>query len=242
MAGWLGGLDPVKDFNPLLQMASGIHFSLFGSFVFGTPEFPISEVPLQQIVDRVAKGVYKAKPAAVFPFEEIREAQQLMESNRANGKIIVVFRGTDMAGGLQDLLIDLYAELVGLGPLSSNVDVKDFNLANFPLGLGRPGTTQLDDALALTHAAEAVAAQTGQQVVVVGQSLGGGLTASWPTPLVSSGAGASMYAVELPRLNSGIGSTESVSGGGSAPIFWSRKLRSSISFAALAWTSSSRFG
>ena len=89
LAGWLGGLEPVKDFNPLLQMASGIHLSLFGSFVFGTPEFPVSEVPLQLIVDRVAKGIYKTKPAAVFSFEEIREAQRLMESNQANGKIIV---------------------------------------------------------------------------------------------------------------------------------------------------------
>lgn len=73
----------------MLQMASGVHFSLFGSFVFGTPEFPISEVPLQQIVDRVAKGIYKAKPAAIFSFEQIRDAQRLMESNNANGKIIV---------------------------------------------------------------------------------------------------------------------------------------------------------
>jgi NADPH:quinone reductase len=89
LAGWLGGLEPVPDFNPLLQMASGIHFSLFASFVFGTPEFPVSEVPLQEILDRVAKGIYKAKPAAVFPFDEIREAQRLMESNEANGKIIV---------------------------------------------------------------------------------------------------------------------------------------------------------
>ena len=89
MAGWLGGLEPVQDFNPLLQMASGIHFSLFASFAFGTPEFPVSELPLQEIVDRVAKGIYKAKPAAVFSFDEIRQAQQLMESNKANGKIVV---------------------------------------------------------------------------------------------------------------------------------------------------------
>jgi NADPH:quinone reductase len=89
LAGWLGGLDPVPDFNPLLQMASGIHFSLFGSFVFGTPEFPVSEIPMQQIVDRVANGMYKAKPAAVFSFDEIRKAQELMESNKALGKIIV---------------------------------------------------------------------------------------------------------------------------------------------------------
>jgi NADPH:quinone reductase len=98
LAGWLGGLEPVHDFNPLLQMASGIHFSLFGSFVFGTPEFPVSEVPLQEIVDRVAKGIYKAKPAAVFSFDEIREAQRLMESGKANGKIIVkVSTGTQAA-------------------------------------------------------------------------------------------------------------------------------------------------
>jgi NADPH:quinone reductase-like Zn-dependent oxidoreductase len=89
MSGWLGGLEPVPDFNPLLQMVSGIHFSLFASFVFGTPEFPVSEVPLQEIVNRVAEGVYKAKPAAVFPFNEIREAQRLMESGKANGKIVV---------------------------------------------------------------------------------------------------------------------------------------------------------
>ena len=89
LAGWLGGLAPIPDFNPLLQMASGVHFSLFGSFVFGTPEFPVSEVPLQEIVNRVEKGVYKAKPAAVFFFDQIREAQRLMESNRATGKIVV---------------------------------------------------------------------------------------------------------------------------------------------------------
>jgi len=89
LAGWLGGLAPIPDFNPLLQMASGVHFSLFGSFVFGTPEFPVCEVPLQKIVERVEKGIYKAKPVAVFPFDEIREAQRLMESNQAFGKIVV---------------------------------------------------------------------------------------------------------------------------------------------------------
>jgi NADPH:quinone reductase len=89
LGGWLGGLEPVPDFNPLLQMASGVHLSLFGSFVFGTPEFPLSDVPLQEIVHRVEEGVYKAKPAAVFSFDQVREAQELMESNRAGGKIIV---------------------------------------------------------------------------------------------------------------------------------------------------------
>ena len=73
----------------MLQMPSGVHYSLFGSFVFGSSQFPLSEIPLQDIVDRVAAGVYKAQPVKVFPFSEIQEAHRLMESGRANGKIIV---------------------------------------------------------------------------------------------------------------------------------------------------------
>lgn len=90
LAGFLGGLAPVPDFNPLLQMASGVHFSFFGSFVFGTPGFPLSDVPLQQIAQDISEGRYKAKPSRVFKFEEIHEAHRVMEANQANGKMVVV--------------------------------------------------------------------------------------------------------------------------------------------------------
>jgi NADPH:quinone reductase len=88
-AGWLGGLAPIEAFNPMLQMPSGVHFSLFGSFMFGLPQFPLSDVPLQSMVDRVAAGIYQAKPAKVFSFDEIQAAHQLMESGKAMGKIVV---------------------------------------------------------------------------------------------------------------------------------------------------------
>ena len=90
MAGWLGGLAPIPDFNPLLQMSSGVHFSLFASPVFGAPQFPLSDVPLQQIIDRVAAGDYHAQPSRMFGFNEIHEAHRVMEENRANGKMVVV--------------------------------------------------------------------------------------------------------------------------------------------------------
>jgi|SRR5579872_841721 len=89
LAGFLGGLAALESFNPLLQMASGAHLSFFGSFVFGTPEFPLSDVPLQTIVDRVAEGSYRSKPARVFPFDQVAEAHRVMESNQANGKLVV---------------------------------------------------------------------------------------------------------------------------------------------------------
>jgi NADPH:quinone reductase-like Zn-dependent oxidoreductase len=89
LAGWLGGLAPIADFNPLLQMASGVYLSFFGSFVFGKPGFPLSDVPLQAIAVDVEAGRYKAKPSRVFRFEDIREAHRVMESNEAKGKMVV---------------------------------------------------------------------------------------------------------------------------------------------------------
>jgi NADPH:quinone reductase-like Zn-dependent oxidoreductase len=90
LAGWLGGLDPIPDFNPLLQMASGVYLTFFGSFVFGTPGFPLSDVPLQSIAQDVANGWLDAKPARIFGFDEIREAHRVMEANEAGGKMVVV--------------------------------------------------------------------------------------------------------------------------------------------------------
>jgi NADPH:quinone reductase len=90
LAGWLGGPAPIADFNPLAQMASGVHLTFFASFVFGTPGFPLSDVPLQEIARNVAAGRLKAKPSRVFRFEEIREAHRVMEANQAGGKMVVV--------------------------------------------------------------------------------------------------------------------------------------------------------
>ena len=90
LAGWLGGLAPIANFNPLQQMASGVYLTFFGSFVFGTPQFPLSDVPLQRIAEQVAAGRLKAKPSRVFRFEEIREAHRVMEANEAGGKMVVV--------------------------------------------------------------------------------------------------------------------------------------------------------
>jgi NADPH2:quinone reductase len=90
LAGWLGGLDPIPDFNPLLQMPSGVYLTFFGSFVFGTPGFPLSDVPLQKIAEDAAAGRLDSRPARIFGFDEIREAHRVMEANEAGGKIVVV--------------------------------------------------------------------------------------------------------------------------------------------------------
>jgi NADPH:quinone reductase len=88
--GFLGGLEPVADFNPLADLPSGVQLSTFASaFVLGNEQFPITDVPLQEIVAKASDGVFAAKPARVFAFDQIVEAHRLMDSGNAGGKLVV---------------------------------------------------------------------------------------------------------------------------------------------------------
>lgn len=87
---WLGALDPARDLNPLLQLASSVYLTFFGSVVFGAPGFPLSDVRLQQITTDVASSRLNVKPVRPFGFDEIRETHRLMEANDAGGRMFVV--------------------------------------------------------------------------------------------------------------------------------------------------------
>jgi NADPH2:quinone reductase len=89
LVGFLGGGGPLQ-LEPVFQIPSGVHFSVFASaLVTGGAAFPLSEIPFQTIVDRVAAGTYKAKPARVFAFDEIVDAHRLMEAAALGGKAVV---------------------------------------------------------------------------------------------------------------------------------------------------------
>jgi NADPH:quinone reductase-like Zn-dependent oxidoreductase len=88
-AGFLGGLGPVDGFLPAFDMPSGVQLSFFGSFEVGSGAYPISLIPFQDIVTKAEAGVYQAKPSRAFAFEEIADAQRMMESGQAGGKLVV---------------------------------------------------------------------------------------------------------------------------------------------------------
>ena len=89
VAGFLGSSEPVA-FDWLTHMPFGVDLNAFASLLFGTKDFPHSDIPMQTIVERVANGRYKTRPVKVFPFEQLPDAHRLMESNSANGKIVIV--------------------------------------------------------------------------------------------------------------------------------------------------------
>ena len=67
-----------------------MQFSFYGSaFVLGTSEFPLTEIPLTQLIGNAENGIYQANPARVFSFDDIVEAHRVMESGQAGGKMTV---------------------------------------------------------------------------------------------------------------------------------------------------------
>ena len=90
LVGFLGGLEPIAAFDPLMDLPSGVRLTTFASaFVLGDEYFPTTDVPLQEIVEKASRGVFKAKPARVFQFDQIVDAHRLMESGRGEGKLVV---------------------------------------------------------------------------------------------------------------------------------------------------------
>ncbi|MFD9483715.1 zinc-binding dehydrogenase [Streptomyces sp. NPDC059991] len=88
--GFLGGFEPVRDFDPIADLPSGVRLSFFGSaFVLGSTQFPLGDVPLDEIYAKVDAGVLRARPVRVFRFDEIVEAHRVMEAGAALGKMVV---------------------------------------------------------------------------------------------------------------------------------------------------------
>lgn len=90
VAGFLGGHGHIDAFDPIEHLPSGRQLSFFGSaFVYGTPEYPLTDVPFQRIVDLAEAGQIQAKPARVFAFDDIESAHRMLDAGTAGGKMVV---------------------------------------------------------------------------------------------------------------------------------------------------------
>ena len=88
--GFLGGLAPVAGFDPIADLPTGVQLSFYGSaFVLGSAAFPLTDIPLPEMITKAENGRYKAKPVRVFGFDEIVKAHQTMEEGLAAGKMVV---------------------------------------------------------------------------------------------------------------------------------------------------------
>ena len=88
--GFLGGLAPLAGFDPIADLPTGVQLSFYGSaFVLGGEGFPLTEIPLADMIAKAEAGRYRAKPVRVFGFDQIVEAHRAMEEGAAGGKMVV---------------------------------------------------------------------------------------------------------------------------------------------------------
>jgi NADPH:quinone reductase len=84
MTGILGGEWVIDNFEPMMDIPSGTYFTQFDSGE------NFKEKLLIDLFDHINRYHIEVPIAQVFPLKEIGKAHQLMESNLANGKIVVV--------------------------------------------------------------------------------------------------------------------------------------------------------
>jgi NADPH:quinone reductase-like Zn-dependent oxidoreductase len=84
--GILGNAWVLERFEPLEDIPSTVRLTTYGS---STTSAERSTAALQEIVDGVAAGRYRANVQRHFRFDEIVAAHRFMEENRGSGKLVV---------------------------------------------------------------------------------------------------------------------------------------------------------
>lgn len=83
MTGILGGEWEMERFEPMVDIPTGVYFTTFTST-------PVKGKVLVELFKHIKQYKIKVPIAKVFSLDEIHKAHVFMESNKANGKIVVV--------------------------------------------------------------------------------------------------------------------------------------------------------
>lgn len=87
MAGMVGGRWAFTDFAPMDSIPTAVSLT---TYLGDVADF--MAMPLLQLVDQVAAGALTIPPRRIFHIDDIVQAQRVMETNSAAGKIVVTTR------------------------------------------------------------------------------------------------------------------------------------------------------
>ncbi|KAF4538550.1 NAD-dependent alcohol dehydrogenase [Lasiodiplodia theobromae] len=85
MTGIVGNEWTLKEVNPMELIPSKVCLTSYSG-----SEKDFMDTPLKELAEKVGSGQLKVKIGRVFKLDEISEAHQLMEDNKANGKLVVL--------------------------------------------------------------------------------------------------------------------------------------------------------
>jgi NADPH:quinone reductase-like Zn-dependent oxidoreductase len=90
LAGFLGGLQPIENFQPIFQIPNSIRLSTLASALsFGQKGFEFSKIPMQKMISDIEENKIENILRKTFRVEDIAEAHRFVESNKVNGKVVV---------------------------------------------------------------------------------------------------------------------------------------------------------
>lgn len=84
MTGILGGQWALSEFHPMGDIPTGVKLTSYSG-----EAADISVEQLQRYVSLVESGKLSLKTGPRFAFDQLQEAHNLMDRNRANGKIVI---------------------------------------------------------------------------------------------------------------------------------------------------------
>lgn len=87
--GFVGAPPVLEKLHLMNDLPNTVRLSFFGSGLLGKEDLPLSDAPMEWIADQVASGQMPSILSRTFDFDDIRDAQKLLESNEAFGKIVV---------------------------------------------------------------------------------------------------------------------------------------------------------
>ncbi len=89
--GLLGGPPVIENFHLMADLPNTVKLSFFSSGLLGSTQMPLEESPLDWIAQQVGTGKIPSICSRQFNFSDIQQAHAYMESNEANGKLVVIF-------------------------------------------------------------------------------------------------------------------------------------------------------
>ncbi|MBO9695278.1 MAG: zinc-binding dehydrogenase [Sphingopyxis sp.] len=87
--GLLAGPPVVEQFHLMQDLPGATRLSFFPSGLLGTPALPLTDAPLRWVAEQIAAQRMPSIASQVFDFSDVRKAHALIESNGADGKLVV---------------------------------------------------------------------------------------------------------------------------------------------------------
>jgi NADPH:quinone reductase-like Zn-dependent oxidoreductase len=84
MTGILGGEWELKNFSPMDDIPTAVKLTSYSG-----EASDISQAQLQKYVNMVEQGEMRVHSTKTFAFKDLQEAHSMMDSNQANGKIVI---------------------------------------------------------------------------------------------------------------------------------------------------------